>query len=243
MGRANAVTDRAAAIRGLIEVQTVRSDGLSGLLERVCHAVLPVLSASGAGISMMTADGLRGVCVASDPVSQRLDDLQFTFGEGPCMDAFDGRRPVLINDLDASTTRWPMYAPAAREGGIRAVFAFPLQIGGARLGVLDVFRDDAGPMNAAELTDALLFTDVTVSAILDRRENVSARQSDDDLAGAIQHRADIFQAQGMVMVQLGISLADAMARLRAHAYAENRRLDDVARDVIARRLRFAEEAP
>jgi len=234
--------DRASDIRGLIDAQPTPRDGLSGLLEQVCLAVLPVLSASGAGISMMTADGVRGVCVASDPVSQHVDDLQFVLGEGPCMEAFEHRRPVLVTDVADTATRWPLYAPAAEQGGVRAVFAFPLQIGGARLGVLDVFRRDAGPLTADQLTDALLFTDVTVSAVLDRQESAGTGRSD-DLDAAIRHRAELFQAQGMIMVQLGVPLAEAMVRLRAHAYAQNRRLDELARDVVAGRIRFIPEGP
>jgi GAF domain-containing protein len=233
---------RASVIKGLIDAEPIRAGGLSGLLERVCFAVVPVLSASGAGISMMTADGTRGVCIASDPVSQHVDDLQFVLGEGPCMEAFEHRRPVLVTDVADTATRWPLYAPAAEQGGVRAVFAFPLQIGGARLGVLDVFRRDAGPLTADQLTDALLFTDVTVSAVLDRQESAGTGRSD-DLDAAIRHRAELFQAQGMIMVQLGVPLAEAMVRLRAHAYAQNRRLDELARDVVAGRIRFAPEAP
>jgi GAF domain-containing protein len=233
---------RASVIKGLIDAEPIRAGGLSGLLERVCFAVVPVLSASGAGISMMTADGTRGVCIASDPVSQHVDDLQFVLGEGPCMEAFEHRRPVLVTDVADTATRWPLYAPAAEQGGVRAVFAFPLQIGGARLGVLDVFRRDAGPLTADQLTDALLFTDVTVSAVLDRQESAGTGQSD-DLDAAIRHRAELFQAQGMIMVQLGVPLAEAMVRLRAHAYAQNRRLDELARDVVAGRIRFIPEAP
>jgi GAF domain-containing protein len=233
---------RASVIKGLIDAEPIRAGGLSGLLERVCFAVVPVLSASGAGISMMTADGTRGVCIASDPVSQHVDDLQFVLGEGPCMEAFEHRRPVLVTDVADTATRWPLYAPAAEQGGVRAVFAFPLQIGGARLGVLDVFRRDAGPLTADQLTDALLFTDVTVSAVLDRQESAGTGRSD-DLDAAIRHRAELFQAQGMIMVQLGVPLAEAMVRLRSHAYAQNRRLDELARDVVAGRIRFIPEAP
>jgi hypothetical protein len=179
------------------------------------------------------------VCAASDPASEHIDDLQFVLGEGPCMDAFDARRPVLIADLaDGAMARWPIYSPAAYEGGIRAVFAFPLQIGGARLGVLDVFRDRTGPLTADELADAFTITDVAVAALLDRQEDAGARGVLDGMAGAAEHRAEVFQAQGMVMVQLGVTLSEGMARMRAHAYAENHTLDEVARDVVARRLRF-----
>ena len=123
----------------------------------------------------MTDDGGRGVGAASDPGSERLEELQFTLGEGPCVDAYAARRPVMVPDLaDGAMTRWPVYAPAVHAEGVRAVFAFPLQIGAARLGVLDVFRDRSGPLTADELWRALLLADATVGALLDRHDHDGA---------------------------------------------------------------------
>jgi len=135
-------------------------------------------------------------------------------------------------------TRWPVYAPAAHAHGVRAVFAFPLQVGAARLGVLDVFRDRTGALTADELRHGVLLADVTVAALLDQHKRNGDDTRLDDLDQAIEDRAELFQAQGMVMVQLGVNLAEAMVRIRAYAYAEDRRLSKVARDIVARRLRF-----
>ena len=99
-----------------------------GLLQRLCAAAVRALSASGAGVSVMTKEGLRGLAVASDQASERIDELQFSLGEGPCMDAFSSSRPVLEPDLSGGgTARWPVYSAAAHAEGVRAVFAFPLQ--------------------------------------------------------------------------------------------------------------------
>lgn len=238
--------NRVSVIVDLIAQQPSGPPGTAGLLRRVCGAAAQVLSASGAGISVMTEDGVRGATAASDPVSERIEELQFVLGEGPCMDAFATRRPVLIPNLGelgaGQGSRWPFYTPAAHQDGLRAVFAFPLQIGAARLGVLDVFRARVGPLSGEELTDALTFADVTVTALLDHQEDPGggggADVDDED-----GYRSELFQAQGMVMVQLGVTLAEAMARIRAYAYAEDRRLADVARDVVARRLRFDRDVP
>jgi hypothetical protein len=127
---------------------------------------------------------------------------------------------------------------AVHRTGVRAVFAFPLQVGAARLGVLDVFRDRHGPLTADELRQALLIGEIAVDALLDRHERHGGNPDHDDLDEAVEGRAEVFQVQGMVMVQLGVSIGEAMARMRAYAYAENRRLREVARDIVARRLRF-----
>lgn len=246
---AGIVDDRAAVIRDLIAAQPARTKGTADYLRRVCETAARTLSASGTGISVLTDDGVRGVCAASDPLSEHVEELQFILGEGPCLDAFDSRRPVLVADLaDEATTRWPMYAPDAQDSGVRAVFAFPLQVGAARLGVLDVFRDRVGGLSDQHLADALCFADVTVAALLDRQEDAGVRGADDALAqnsltDAVGNRAELFQAQGMVMVQIGGTIAEAIARMRAYAYAESRSLSAVARDVVARRLHFEQDRP
>lgn len=214
-------------------------DGVVGALQRLCSAAVGALSASGAGVSVMAEDGARGVAASSDPASERIEELQFVLGEGPCIDAFASRRPVLVPDLtDGAAHRWPAYTPAAHDGGVRAVFAFPLQVGAARLGVLDVFRSRAGPLSGAELRQAFAFTDLAVRTLLDGQDDAIPGAAADGLDEAIEHSPELFQAQGMVMVQLGVSLAEALVRIRAHTYAENRRLNCVARDIVARRLRF-----
>src|SRR5690242_8848547 len=121
-------------------METPSPRGAVSRLRALCTDATRELSAAGVGVSMKATDGGYGVAAASDPATERIEELQFTFGEGPCVDAFAERRPVLIADLDGEAMRrWPVYTPAVRQAGIRAVFAFPLQVGAARLGVLDVF--------------------------------------------------------------------------------------------------------
>ncbi|MEV0902740.1 GAF domain-containing protein [Actinoplanes sp. NPDC049802] len=241
------MTDRATVVRGLIAAQPGRNGGIVDHLRCVCQAAAGALSASGTGISVLTDDGTRGVYAASDPLSEKVEELQFLLGEGPCLDAFDGRRPVLITDLAGEAmTRWPVYGPEAHNRGVRAVFAFPLQIGAARLGVLDVFRDRAGRLSEQHLADALCFADVTVEALLDRQRDDAAapgEPADDSVTDAVGNRAELFQAQGMVMVQIRGSITDAAARIRAYAYAENRSLGEVSRDIVAGDLCFEADRP
>jgi hypothetical protein len=235
--------DRAAVLRRLITPDPGTAEPFADLLGRVCWVTARELAASGVGVSVLTDDGGRGVSAASDVVSERLEDLQFTFGEGPCLDAYGARRPVLIADLSGpALTRWPFFAPAIHREGIRAIFAFPLQIGEARLGAMDVFRHRPGPLTEGELGTALLVADITVEVLLERQEDSNRHGTPDGLVPDVGNRAQLFQAQGMVMVQLGISLSEAMTRMRAYAFAENRRLDDVARDIVNRVLTLEPDA-
>jgi GAF domain-containing protein len=234
------VDDYVARVMAIIAQQPPsRGTGAAGLLQRLCAAAARGLALSGAGVSVMGENGVRGLSTGSDPAAERLEELQFTLGEGPCIDAFEARCPVLVPDLGtALRDRWPVYTSAAYEGGVRAVFAFPLQVGASRLGVLDLFRNRPGALSAEQVAQALVFADVAVGTLLDGQDRAGPGMAADGLLEAMDSRAELFQAQGMVMVQLGTSLAEALARLRAYAYAENRSLAAVARDVVARRLRF-----
>jgi hypothetical protein len=241
------MNDHAAHIEALIARQPASpyaGTGVAGFLQRLCAAATRALAVSGAGVSLMAEDGVRGLATASDQATERLEEVQFVLGEGPCIDAFEARRPVLVPDLaDGALSRWPVYTPTIHDSGVRAVFAFPLQVGGGRLGVLDLFRTRPGPLTAAELAHALVFADVAVGTVLDGQERAGPGAAADGLVEAMDGRAELFHAQGMVMVQLGVPLTAALTRLRAHAYAENRPLTDVARDVVARRIRFDREQP
>lgn len=236
--------DRAGAIRRLIGPGPSPAESFPELLSRLCRIAAGELTAEGVGVSVLTDDGTRGLSAASDRLTERLEDLQFTLGEGPCVDAFGTRRPVLVPDLSGrALTRWPVYGPAVLADGVRAIFAFPLQIGAARLGAMDVLRQRPGPLTDPELTTALLLADVAVEVLLDRQEDLNGQAAVDGLVPDVGNRAQLFQAQGMVMVQLGVTIGEAMTRMRAYAFAENRRLDDVARDIVNRTLTLEPDAP
>jgi hypothetical protein len=187
----------------------------------------------------MSDAGVRGVAAASDAASERIDELQFTLGEGPCMVAFTSRRPVLEPDLTAGgALRWPIYAPAVRAEGVLAAFAFPLQVGAARLGVLDFYRQHSGTLSTDELAEALTFADVATTMLLDGQEKAAPGAAAAGLDEALEYRFELYQAQGMVMVQMDVSLLGALVVLRAYAVSHDRGLAEVARDVVTRGLRL-----
>jgi GAF domain-containing protein len=207
-------------------------------VERLCDVCVAEMGdINGVGLAVMTAMPARGTRYVSDKTSARVEELQFSLGEGPCVDAFAHGRPVLVADLAEReyALRWPAFAASAVASGARAMFAFPLRIGGIRIGVLDLYRDRPGDLDNDELFDALVFAD-TVALLLLAEEHADTAtwqaQADYD------HRAVVHQATGIIMVQLGGTIAEAFARLQAYAYAQDRPLRDIADDVVNRRLRF-----
>lgn len=205
-------------------------------VDDLCRAgVSGMPGVAGASVALMSSAMNRHAVYATDRIAREADDLQFELGEGPCIDAFLSGGPILADDLTAEPTRlrWPMFTRAAADAGAAAIFAFPLQVGAIRFGVLDLYRRRAGRLPATELTDALVLGDaVTLRLLADR----GGPDADADLGD--DSRAVVHQATGMTMVQLDLSAEDGLARLRAHAYAAGRPLRDVAGDVVARRLRF-----
>jgi hypothetical protein len=182
----------------------------------------------------VAADGGGALVYATDPLGLRLEDLASTSGVGPCFDAFTHRHPLLIPDLALEQSRWPGFAAEALEAGIAAVFTFPLQIGGARLGVLELHREKAGPLTADQLSDALLLSDEATETILDDLDGLRPME----LPGMVDIQAEVHQATGFIAVELGVSLNEALLRIRGHAFAHRQTLVNVARQIIERRLQL-----
>lgn len=232
-------------VRALVAAQPVgpSDEGVVGWLQRLCRSVVDELPAAGAGVSIIDRTGFTGVVAASDQVARSLEDLQFTMGEGPCLDAYASGSPVLQPDLEpTAATRWPAYSGAVHAHGVRAVFAVPLQVGATRLGVLDFYRTTPGRLSAPALELAQAYADVAVEILVDGQAHAGPGHADGGLETAAQYRDIVYQAQGMTMVALDVTLAEALVRLRAHAYALGRPISDVAADVVATRLHLPQDA-
>jgi hypothetical protein len=206
---------------------------------RLCEVGADVTGMSGAGIMLMSGDLPQGSLCTSNEVSALIEDLQYALGEGPCLDAYHQDRPVLEPDLaDPVRPRWLAFTGPALDAGVRGVFGFPLQVGAVRLGALDLYCDRPGRLTDHQHADALVMADIAAQAVL----VLQAGAPPGKVAAALNASADfhyvVHQAAGMVAAQLGVSVAQALIRLRAYAFGNDRPLTDVARDVVARALRF-----
>lgn len=211
------------------------------LAEQICRVCVLGLDVDGAAISLLTASASRETLWASDATAELLEDLQFSLGEGACIEAALTGRPVLVPDLQHSTQtiRWPIFAAAVMEqSDVGALFALPLQWGTINLGVLDMYRTAPGSLNSAQLRDAISAANMAALMFLGVRTDPGDGQW---LDHSLHGRAEVHQATGMVLVQLGVSATDALARMRAYAFVEQRLLSDVAHDVVSRRLSFTQD--
>jgi hypothetical protein len=226
----------------LIELEPAVHDdvpGIGGHLRRLCSTVTRTLPATWAGVSLIEDGQVGGAIAGNDAYARELEALQFNLGEGPCVDSVHARRPVLESDLRGSGYgRWPAYAREAYKRGARGVFAFPLQAGAVCVGALDVYQDRSQELPPQAIASALTFAELALEVLLD--EHALSRDGDmpEGVGDAMAPRMVVYQAQGMLTVDLGVGLAEAMARLRAHAFVEGRPLADVARDIVEGRLRL-----
>jgi hypothetical protein len=206
---------------------------------RLCEVAADVTRMSGAGIMLVAGDVSRGSLCKSNPVSGLIEDLQYTLGEGPCIDAYRTGVAVLEPDLASpAVPRWPGFTPPAVEAGAGAVFGFPVRIGAVRLGALNLYCDRPGPLSEDQYGTALVMADVTARAIL----TMQATTPEGELSAEFEEGADlqvvVHQATGMVAVQLGVKVSEALIRLRARAFATNEQIATVAAAVVAREARF-----
>lgn len=209
---------------------------------RLCEVCAEVALMNGAGIMLMTGDTPQGSVCSSNSVSALIEDLQYTLGEGPCVDAFQQDRPVLEPDLvDPITPRWLGFTPPAVQAGVRAVFGFPLQVGTVRLGALNLYRERPGPLTDEQYADCLVLAGVAAQAVLAMQAEAPPGLLAAELEQGANLRFVVHQASGMVAVQLAVSVAEALVRLRAYAFANNRSIDEVAEEVVGRKLRFADD--
>jgi ANTAR domain/GAF domain len=213
--------------------------GQPAMVEHACAAVISAARVDCAAVAVVLSASPRETLYASDRLASDMEELTLMLGEGPCVDAITGA-PALVADLTAPhcLTRWPVFAPAAAQAGVRAVFAMPLQVGAIRLGVLDLYRADPGDLDREQLADVLVMADTVCAMLLDTEQRDGSYPDGRRPEPARPTHPEVHQATGMVIAQLGVTAAVALTRLRAYAYAHNRRLRDVAADVVARRLRL-----
>ncbi|GAB7040370.1 MULTISPECIES: ANTAR domain-containing protein [Catenuloplanes] len=218
------------------------ADGTPITVGHVSRVAASVAGTDSVALVLWLTSTPREMLFASDTLASAVEEMALTVGEGPCADACAGSL-VLVPDLATAeyAARWPVFTPAAVAAGVRAVFSLPLRIGGIRLGSMNLYRQQPGGLAGEQLSDALALADAACLLLLDSAKAVPGGPElpgDPPRPWDGPRHPEVHQATGMITVQLGVTAAVAFARLRAYAFAHDRRLRDVARDVVNRRLRF-----
>jgi GAF domain-containing protein len=208
---------------------------IGDVLYQTTDHVTAVLGASGAGVSLVTREGRLMFVTASDEQVARVEQGQMNSAEGPCHDAYHSGEPVLVPDLRRATY-WPNFAPTALEAGCQAAAALPMRIGDRCIGALSIYDDRPREWAGDDVEAAQLLADMATGYILSARQLQKTRQLAEQLQHALDSRVVIEQAKGILAERLGIDPEAAFDILRGYARSHNRRLHDVAAQVIDRTL-------
>lgn len=204
---------------------------------RLCGACVQLLPVDGASVSLMTGTANRETLYASDAIVNHIETLQFSLGEGPCFEAFTTRRPVLITDLPAHpATAWPVFAAQMADQPVGAIFAFPLLHGAARVGAMDLYRARPGWLTPDELAVALQVADIVAAALIGPATRSGAQLDEAWLEALPFNRVHVHQATGILVAEHRIPADEALALLRGYSFTAGRSVEEVAADLVGRRL-------
>ena len=205
----------------------------------LCAKCISLTEVDGAAVTVLSTSSVRELMYATDALAQHLDELQFTSGDGPCVDAFLTGSPVLCHDTSDPLhgMSWPGFSSDAERSGVGGVYAFPLRGGPRVFGVLELYRRTAGTLTQFQLDAATALADAIALSLLDEL-SLEENTGTGGMANAF-HRPEVNQAVGMIAVQLKVSVTEALSRLRAAAYLSDKSIWEVAGDVVDRRLRFS----
>jgi hypothetical protein len=217
----------------------VAESGGGTAADRLCAGCVDLLAVDGAGLSLASGGAFYSVGLAGTGIPE-VEELHFTLGEGPCLDAVSSSAPVLVADLNG-THRWPAFAAAASGSGVRAVFAVPVTVAGFPVGVLTLCRHLPGRLTGATVTGVFLAAELAALPLLDVM-GTDMRAAVDDVGSPAwaelgsMMRSEVYQATGVLVAQLGVQPAEAIVRLRAHAFASGLTISDVAYLILEHRL-------
>jgi hypothetical protein len=205
----------------------------------LCRASARVAAVSGGGVALVLHGRVLGTVCVSDPVAEAVEEVQSALGEGPCIDAFRTRVPVLVPDLAGPEGgRWPGFRDGALTAGIGAVFGFPILVGPVCIGAINLYNEAPGTLSGEQIADATVVAQVAGRTILGWQSVAGMGSLAWQLEHVPAHRAAVHQATGMVSVQADVPVEDAVILLRAYGFAHARPIHDVANDVVEGQLRF-----
>lgn len=210
--------------------------GLS-LSQRICSVALELLGARSVSLALVVSHAYSPIA-DSDALGTLLDEEQFSLGDGPTFDAQSSPAPIILEDVYAhyAAKRWPVFAKLAQSHEIHGVFAFPLRIGDAYLGVLTAYRPRAGEPTAVEYADGLILSSLATAELIRHLANAGPESEAAILKPGLYDQSALQIAAGMVAESLNIPIVAALVRIRARAFTEGQPVNHIAQLIVARNL-------
>jgi transcriptional regulator with GAF, ATPase, and Fis domain len=213
------------------------TDSSLTLGQKLCAVAVEVLGANAASIALVVNHAYSAISASSD-VATLLDEEQFALGNGPTFDAQEASGPVIIDDTTAhrASHKWPAFTPVAAKHGIHGVFAFPLRVGTAYLGVLTAYRTNPGKPTADEFSDGLILASLATAELVRHQAGVTSPELADIFEPGLYDQSALQIAAGMVAEALECPIVAALVRIRARAFADDKPVSEIARAIVAREI-------
>lgn len=205
-----------------------------GFLDLLAHRVVELLDVTACGVVLADHHGTLSLVAASTEEARLLELSELQNDEGPCLDSYRTGAPVSEQDLEAAgDTRWPRFAPAARDAGFASVYALPMRLRELGVGAMNLFGTAPGRLDAESLALGQAMADVATIGILHERAVRQYETVAGQLQSALDSRISIEQAKGVIAERLAVTVDDAFGLLRTHARSTNSKLRDVAEGVVS----------
>jgi GAF domain-containing protein len=202
------------------------------LLTMLAGRCVQVLDVAAAGLMLVAPERELRVVASSSEAMRRVELFELHAQEGPALDCYRTRKPVLNQHLGEVNRRWPRFEAFALDAGFRSVHALPMRLRGEVIGALDLFGTDRAEMLEANTVAGQAFADVAAISVTQHRALLKVQAVNGQLRHALQSRILIEQAKGIVAERAGATIEEAFARMRNYARNHNLKLVDVAGTII-----------
>lgn len=203
------------------------------MTKRLASELVRETGIDGAGVAVFATESTRDLVYASDGVAEELDETQFTLGEGPCLDAFRFDSPELHADMAGgeARARWPLFTAQVLALGAASVYAYPLGGAGTPFGVLELYGSSPVALAPSDDVTCRAYAHTIAHPVVSELAPAYALTWGSDVG--VFRRGNVNIASGILATHHGISVEEAMVRLRARAFSRQCRITAVAQGVIA----------
>lgn len=208
-------------------------NGVERMLESVTDLAASALPGCHAASITLLCNGQPTTSACTSPVAAEVDRSQYDAGQGPCMTAMATGATVCVDSFQVDG-RWPQLAVCAKERTIESALATPLAVGSEVLGALNLYSRDPGAFAGSEARAELFGRQASIT-LANAHALRRAEQLAQHLAHALENRDVIGQAKGIIMAAQNVSADEAFDVLRRASQRANRKLHEVARDIVERR--------
>ena len=231
------VSREAVLARAFVRLaDTLASDfDVVDFLQSLSTDSVEILGAEAAGVMLADPRGGLRLIASSDERMRLLELFELQGAQGPCLDAFSSGRPVQASAAD-SRARWPVFAPEASDAGFQMMCAVPLRVRTDVIGALNLFRGSDEPFTGTEIEIAQAMAEMAAIGLIQERALRERSLLAEQLQAALNSRVIIEQAKGMLAEYLTMNVDDAFKLLRTYARDHNRKLSEVAGDIVNRKV-------